>query len=168
MSAHILAARKVAMLGDFAVGKTSLVARAVRNTFSDNYLTTIGVKVDSKALQLEDGRALRLVLWDIAGAGALDQVRASYLGGAHGFLLVADGTRADTVDTALRLHEQGCRLLGKTVPAVLLLNKCDLAAEWELSVQRMEMLSSVHEVRSVSARSGQGVEDALVSLGARL
>ena len=114
--------RKISLLGDFAVGKTSTVARSVRTTFSDSYLTTVGVKVDTKTLTRDDGDALRLVLWDIAGANALDQMRANYIGGTQGLLLVADGTRADTVTTALGLRDQANRLLGRVLPAVLLLN----------------------------------------------
>src|SRR5262245_3457933 len=113
--------RKVCLLGEFAVGKTSTVARSVRNTFSELYLTTVGVKVDSKTMQIEDLQ-LRLVLWDIAGAGALDQLRQNYIVGTHGMMLVADGTREDTVTIALQLREQVSRLLGRAAPAVLLLN----------------------------------------------
>lgn len=155
--------RKVCLLGDFAVGKTSTVARAVRNTFSPAYLTTVGVKVDSKTLRLDDGE-LRLVLWDIAGANALDQMRGNYLGGSHGLLLVADGTRADTVDTALELREQAQRLLGRALPAVLLLNKNDLAGEWDVAPARIDRLAAQLPVFSTSARSGAGVEEAFAAL----
>lgn len=155
--------RKVCLLGDFAVGKTSTVARAVRNTFSPAYLTTVGVKVDSKTVQL-DARELRLVLWDIAGANALDQMRGNYLGGSHGLLLVADGTRADTVDTALELREQAQRLLGRALPAVLLLNKNDLAGEWDVAPARIDRLAAQLPVFSTSARSGAGVEEAFAAL----
>ncbi|GAB2511380.1 Rab family GTPase [Pseudoxanthomonas sangjuensis] len=155
--------RKVCLLGDFAVGKTSTVARTVRNTFSPAYLTTVGVKVDSKTLRLGDDE-LRLVLWDIAGANALDQMRANYLGGCHGLLLVADGTRADTVDTALELREQAQRLLGRALPAVLLLNKNDLAGEWEVAPARIEKLAAQLPVFSASALSGAGVEEAFAAL----
>ena len=54
-------ARKVCLLGDFGVGKTSLVARYVRNTFSDKYLTTVGVKVDSRLVE-RPGGAIKLVI----------------------------------------------------------------------------------------------------------
>ncbi|MFT3763829.1 MAG: Rab family GTPase [Pseudoxanthomonas sp.] len=164
--------RKVSLLGDFAVGKTSTVARAVRNTFSPAYLTTVGVKVDSKTVQVGNAPAgaseLRLVLWDIAGADTLDQMRANYLGGSHGLLLVADGTRADTVDAALDLREQAQRLLGRTLPAALLLNKCDLAGEWEVPPPRIRELSARLPVFSTSALSGAGVEEAFAALAAAL
>ncbi|MFT3755361.1 MAG: GTP-binding protein [Pseudoxanthomonas sp.] len=159
--------RKVSLLGDFAVGKTSTVARAVRSTFSPAYLTTVGVKVDSKTVQA-DGRELRLVLWDIAGADTLDQMRGNYLGGSHGLLLVADGTRADTVDTALDLRQQAQRLLGRELPAVLLLNKCDLAGEWAVPPPRIAELSALLPVFSTSALSGVGVEEAFAALATAL
>ncbi len=158
--------RKISLLGDFAVGKTSTVARSVRNTFSDAYLTTVGVRVDTKTIAHADGHSLRLVLWDIAGANSLDQMRANYIGGTHALLLVADGTRADTVNTALELYGQAVRLLGRELPAVLLLNKCDLAGEWEVPPERIRELAQRLPVFSASARTGEGVEEAFAELAA--
>ena len=156
--------RKISLLGDFAVGKTSTVARSVRNTFSDAYLTTVGVKVDTKTVLHAEGHSLRLVLWDIAGANSLDQMRANYIGGSQGLLLVADGTRADTVATALGLRDQANRLLGRVLPAVLLLNKCDLAGEWDVPPERIRELALQLPVFSTSARTGEGVEEAFLAL----
>ncbi len=167
MNTQVSSARKVCLLGDFAVGKTSLVARAVRNTFSAAYLTTVGVKVDSKALATERGE-LRLVLWDIAGANALDQMRSNYLGGSHGLLLVADGTRSDSVAVALDLREQTQRLLNRELPAVLLLNKRDLANEWDVPPPRIRELEAQLPTFSTSALSGEGVEAAFSALAAAL
>jgi small GTP-binding protein len=158
--------RKISLLGDFAVGKTSTVARSVRNTFSEAYLTSVGVKVDTKTLSDSEGGDLRLVLWDIAGANSLDQMRANYIGGSQGLLLVADGTRADTVDTALGLRDQAVKLLGRELPGVLILNKCDLAGEWEVPPQRIGELAERLPVFSASARTGQGVEEAFAALAA--
>ena len=156
--------RKISLLGDFAVGKTSTVARSVRNTFSEAYLTTVGVKVDTKILVDADGHSLRLVLWDIAGASSLDQMRANYIGGTQGLLLVADGTRSDTVDTVLGLRDQANRVLGSELPAVLVLNKCDLAGEWEVPPERIRELALQLPVFSASARTGEGVEEAFAAL----
>lgn len=157
--------RKICTLGEFAVGKTSIVTRAVRNTFSEGYLTTIGVRVDSKTFEPDPGRTMRMVLWDIAGTGAIDQVRASYLAGSHGLLLVADGTRTETLETALALRDQACRLLDRELPTMLLLNKCDLAGRWEIPPARMDALMLQQQVFSSSAKTGQGIEDALAALG---
>ncbi|PNS08798.1 Rab family GTPase [Solilutibacter silvestris] len=160
--------RKIILLGDFAVGKTSTVARSVRNTFSDTYLTTVGVRVDSKAMAIDDDLHLRMVLWDIAGANTLDQLRSNYVMGAQGILLVADGTREDTVDTALELREQAWRLLGREVPVVLMLNKSDLADAWAISQDRIRELQAQLPTFTASAKTATGVEEAFAALAREL
>lgn len=155
--------RKISLLGDFAVGKTSTVARAVRNTFSSAYLTTVGVKVDSKTVETGSAQ-VRLVVWDIAGANVIDQMRRHYIGGSHGLILVADGTRADTLDTALTLRQQAQALLNRTLPAILLLNKNDLVGEWEIHPEHIERLAVQLPVFSTSALNGNGVEAAFSAL----
>src|ERR1051325_7234218 len=70
--------KKICMLGAYAVGKTSLVARFVRSIFSEKYHTTIGVKIDKKTLRVDD-QELSLILWDLAGEDDFYQVRMSYL-----------------------------------------------------------------------------------------
>jgi GTPase SAR1 family protein len=75
--------KKVCMLGSFSVGKTSLVRRFVESMFSDAYLTTVGVKIDKKPLQVE-GNDLTLMLWDIYGEDDFQKMRMSYLRGARG------------------------------------------------------------------------------------
>ncbi|MDH3434076.1 MAG: GTP-binding protein, partial [Gammaproteobacteria bacterium] len=60
---------KVCIVGDFAVGKTSIAERFVNNHFSESYLTTIGVKIDTKLIEVPDlGVSHKLVIWDIAGS----------------------------------------------------------------------------------------------------
>lgn len=155
--------RKISLLGDFAVGKTSTVARAVRNTFSPAYLTSVGVKVDSKLVETEVGQ-VRLVVWDIAGSNTIDQMRSHYIGGSHGLILVADGTREDTLDTALRLHQEAQMLLHRSLPAILLLNKNDLVGEWEIAPERIDHAATLLPVFSTSALNGSGVETAFNTL----
>lgn len=159
---------KICLLGEFAVGKTSTVARCVRNTFSETYLTTVGVKVDSKTLMLSQDSAARLVLWDIAGSNTLDQVRSNYIIGAHGLLLVADGTRESTVATALDLRGQAQRILARELPSVLMLNKADLIDGWAISPHCIRELEQQLPVFSASARTGEGVEESLCALARSL
>lgn len=155
---------KICLLGEFAVGKTSTVARCVRNTFSESYLTTVGVKVDSKTLMLSPDVEARLVLWDIAGSNTLDQVRSNYIIGTHGLLMVADGTRENSVATALGLREQAQRILGREVPSVLMLNKADLIEDWVISPHRIRELEQQLPVFTTSAKTGEGVEESLSEL----
>src|SRR5438046_92890 len=97
--------KKVCILGGFSVGKTSLIRRYVESIFSETYITTVGVKIDKKTLDL-GGRLVSLILWDVAGEDDMASFRMTYLRGAAGYLLVADGTRPSTLDVALSLRER--------------------------------------------------------------
>ena len=162
-----IAAFKVCMLGDFGVGKTSLVARYVRSTFSAKYLTTVGVKVDSKEVARPGRDPLKLVLWDIAGRGALDELGSSYLRGAHGLLLVADGTREASLGAALNLLMQSRSLLPQA-QVVLAVNKLDLVERWDVAPETLAELRRNLPVFETSALSGAGVEAVFAELARRL
>lgn len=155
-------ARKICLLGDFGVGKTSLVARYVRNTFSEKYLTTVGVKVDSKEVQTATGPS-KLVIWDIAGKSALDHLNQTYLRGASGLMLVADGTREPTLRAALYLMMQAKSLL-QDPACVVLINKLDLIDRWEILPNTLTELRKTVPVFETSARTGDGVEAAFLKL----
>lgn len=155
--------KKVGMLGAFAVGKTSLVARFVRSIYSETYQTTIGVKVDKKDVVV-DGTPLGLLLWDLHGEDELQKVRLVYLRGASGYLLVADGTRAATLEVAQRLQQQITATLGP-LPFVLVLNKADRADDWEITPAQVEALRQKGwPVLKTSARTGAAVEEAFLLL----
>lgn len=156
-------ARKVCLLGDFAVGKSSLVARFVRNTFSEKYLTTVGVKVDSKAITLSPEQTLKLVVWDLAGKAELDSLNKGYIRGAHGLLLVADGTREASLRAALYLWMQSQKQL-PGVPVVMLVNKFDLIDRWEVSAADIARLQETLPTFRTSALIGDGVETAFTTL----
>src|SRR5712672_3634715 len=75
--------KKICMLGGFSVGKTSLVKRFVESVFSETYLTTVGVKIDKKTVDLGE-RAVNPVLWDVAGEDDVSTLRMTYLLGLRG------------------------------------------------------------------------------------
>lgn len=155
------------MLGTFAVGKTSLVARFVKSIFSEKYHTTVGVKIDKKTLMIGD-EEVSLLLWDIHGEDEFQKIRHSYLRGTSGYLLVADGTRRSTLAAALTLQQNIEGATGK-VPFILLLNKADLTDEWDLEPAALTALTDQGwTVLKTSAKSGQGVEEAFTSLTRRM
>lgn len=159
--------KKICMLGGFSVGKTSLVKRYVESIFSDTYLTTVGVKIDKKTVDLID-RTVHLILWDLAGEDDTSSLRMSYLRGAAGYVLVADGTRPKTLDMAFSLRQRVEADCGP-LPFALLLNKHDLREQWAVGENEMEDLRQKGwRVRSSSARTGEGVEDAFKDLAARV
>jgi small GTP-binding protein len=152
------------MLGGFGVGKTSLVSRFVHSVFSDKYLTTVGVKIEKKSVDLGD-QQLDLIVWDIHGEDDFQKVRMSYLRGAAGYLLVVDGTRRATLDTALALHENAGRTIGR-VPVLLLLNKADLESQWAIDETELTGLG-LRTIRT-SAKTGVEVERAFDELARAL
>jgi small GTP-binding protein len=159
--------KKVCMLGAFGVGKTSLVRRYVQSIFSDNYLTTVGVKIEKKTLSVE-GESLVLLLWDIAGEDEVAPIRTSYLRGAAGYFLVADGTRAETLAVARSIHSRVEAEIGP-VPFLLLLNKADLQESWDISEDALATLESTGwTIVRTSAKTGRGVEEAFQELATRL
>lgn len=156
--------KKICMVGAFAVGKTTLVTRFVQSIFSDKYLTTVGVKIDKKLIKLGD-RDVNLVLWDLAGNDSFNKVRISYLRGASGYLLVVDGTRPFTLDTAIGLQKSVDEFFGKGLPFVLLLNKTDLTNKWKLKEEAIEaFLEKKWIMMKTCAKTGEGVEEAFLTL----
>ncbi len=159
--------KKICMLGSYAVGKTSLVAQYVHGIFSEEYLTTIGVKIDKKSVEVE-GERIDLLLWDLNGQDRFQDVSMSYLRGSAGYLLVADGTRKNTVEAALLLNERAQEALGQ-VPFLLLLNKNDLADEWEVDHRVVDDLRARGwTVLITSAKTGTRVDEAFHTLAQRL
>lgn len=156
---------KVCIVGDFAVGKTSVAERFVNNHFSEKYLTTVGVKVDTKEIDLphRDVR-LKLILWDVAGTDRFSDIEFAYLRGASGYIFVADGTRPLTLGTAQDLSESIAERYGLK-PAVMLINKHDLTGMWDVSAKRIESLEEIFaSVFLTSAKTGEEVENALTRL----
>jgi small GTP-binding protein len=159
--------KKVCMLGAFSVGKTSLVKRFIQSIFSETYLTTVGVKIDKKNVELSD-RIVTLILWDLAGEDDIASLRMSYLRGSAGYVLVADGTRPATLEIALSLRRRVEADFG-ALPFVLLVNKSDLQEQWAISDEDVKALrGSGWWVQSTSARTGEGVEDAFRALAERV
>jgi hypothetical protein len=155
--------KKICMLGAFAVGKTSLVQRYVHSLFSDKYHTTVGVKIDKKAVTVR-GTALDLIVWDIYGEDDFMEVRSSYLRGAAGCLVVVDGTRRYTLDTAQTLLKRIHETVGE-IPVIFVFNKSDLADAWEIEATHMEAITNqgVGSIQT-SAKDGSGVEAAFIKL----
>ncbi len=120
--------KKVCILGAAGVGKTSLVSRYVHSIFEDKYLSTIGVKIEKKSVAWGDTEVV-LNLWDVAGEEEFFQIPKSYVTGAAGYLLVIDGTRAETLETGLNIRARVSELAGD-LPWIALLNKSDLADQW--------------------------------------
>lgn len=156
--------KKVCLLGDFAVGKTSLVRRYVKGRFDDKYLSTIGVKISRKTIN-RPSYALNLLLWDLAGGDSYHDTASGYLRGASGALVICDLTRANTTPS-LRQYITQLRTFNPQVALFLLGNKLDLTAEREISTETLQTLSEEFGCPYLltSAKTGEGVTEAFEQL----
>ncbi len=155
--------RKIVLLGDAAVGKTSLVRRFVYNVFDDRYIMTIGTKVSKKIIKMKWDDLdidLKLMIWDVLGQQGFTRVQEAAFKGSDGALLVCDLTRKDTLYNISRYWLPVLeRVAG--VPAVLLANKSDLEG-WEFTEDELNRYSQSLGVPYLltSAKTGKNVEEA--------
>jgi len=155
--------KKICLLGGHAVGKTSLVAQFVRKKYADTYHTTIGVKVDKKVITA-GATEVSLMIWDLAGEDDFGPAEVSYLRGASGYLLVLDGTRRASLERALAVQQRAEEKNG-ALPFIVLVNKVDLAAEWELGDEDFsELAARGWTLHRTSAKTGEFVEAAFQAL----
>ena len=151
--------KKICMVGIFGTGKTSLVQRYIHSLFSAKYHSTVGVKIDRKAVKLGDTE-VNLLLWDVEGRTAEQEIPGSYLRGAHAVLYVADGTRRETFEQVFDLREH-VRVSAGDVPGIVALNKADLKDQWTVSAaDTAKLISGGFHTLTTSAKTGEGVEEA--------
>jgi len=156
---------KICMAGESSVGKTSLIRRYVLDEYDDRYLATLGTKITKKAMSLPGPKGTDLtvhaILWDIMGTPTLRELlREAYYHGAEGILLVADGTRKDTLASLDDWH-RSIRSVAGDIPTFGLVNKHDLDPDPRLTPEDIE---AFFEKRGwpwaySSAKTGEGVEE---------
>lgn len=165
--------KKVVLLGDGGVGKTSLIARYVIDKFDDKYIATIGTKVSRKDIQVIKPNLivnLRMMIWDVLGQKEYTKIRAASLSGAQGLILVADLSREDTVNNLINFWlKEAEKVVGK-VPTVIVGNKSDLADKREITATLLESQGQNLGIPTyiASAKTGDNVEDIFVTLGERM
>ena len=160
--------KKVCLLGDFAVGKTSLVRRFVEGRFDEKYLSTIGVKISRKVLE-RDGYTLSLLIWDLAGGEDFKEISQRYLLGAVGALIVCDLTRAETL-TSLERYAEQLRAIDTSAAIVLIGNKVDRAKELVIGDDMLESAgrTTASPWLLTSAKTGEQVEKAFLLLAKQI
>lgn len=155
--------KKICLLGDGEVGKTSLIRRYVLDLFDDQYIQTFGAKVSKKVLDLEDVN-LTLMIWDVLGQKTQKALHSTYYAGANGALLVCDMTRPETFE---HLKHWAADLLGVSgeIPVIILGNKCDL----EMKIDPLELKVFAANLGCpamlTSAKTGENVQEAFQALG---
>lgn len=164
--------QKICLLGDFAVGKTSLMRRFVYDRFDDKYISTIGVKVSRKTIVIpcaDEVTELTMMLWDLAGSEEFSQMRASYLRGAAGAILVCDLTRPETLNN-LPGYMDSLHQVDPGAKCVMVANKNDLVEQHKLTVSQVDAMATKLNmpVFFTSAKTGAEVESLFRRLGLSL
>ncbi len=156
-----LVRKKICLLGDFAVGKTSLIRRYVEGRFDDKYLSTIGVKISRKTLERGD-HLLTLLIWDLAGGEEFKDYEMSYLQGASGALIVCDLTRHETLE-CLSSYAQQMHISNSSAPLVIVGNKIDLLDGREITDTDLNSVSRKINASYLltSAKTGENVEECM-------
>lgn len=163
---------KICFVGDFQVGKTSLIRRFVLDEFDDRYLETIGTKVTKKSAVIDHPNEevdihVDLLIWDIMGKKAFgDLLREAYFYGAKGIVAVCDLTRPETLESLREWIDSVTRVTGE-VPIHILANKADL--EFELKEQQIADFAVSYDspYHLTSARTGMNVEVVFADMAAR-
>lgn len=147
--------KKICLLGATGVGKTSLVRQFVSGIFDDKYLTSLGVKVDKKVVQLEQA-SVQFLLWDIEGVDQYAAFNPRYLRGASGVIIVVDKTRKQSFVEGYEIFNSVKSLID--CPIVLAVNKSDLQESFSLSdsVEQQQLFQLCFQT---SAKTGEQVEE---------
>ncbi|OAD44874.1 Rab family GTPase [Polaribacter atrinae] len=153
-------AKKVLLVGNFGVGKTSLIRRFVLNEFSEDYISTIGVRVSKKVVEYKN-ETIKLMIWDVAGTSGNEKIPKAYFLGSSAAMFVFDVSREETYLTIaenLNIVKELSGLQNITVVG----NKKDLlsAEELENVIQKV----SVNIDLITSAKEDENVEDAFMKL----
>lgn len=156
--------KKIILTGSFGVGKTSLFSRFIYSEFDEKYLTTIGVKVDKKTINIDD-TILNIMLWDIAGEVAQDKVPLSYFLGTSGIIYVFDLTRPMTYNNIATDIEYLKNILPEAVIKVIG-NKKDLVTD--AHIESVISNLSVECDMTTSAKTGENVEQLFKDIGESL
>ena len=166
---------KICVVGEAAVGKTSLIKRYVFDQFDDTYSITIGTKVTKKEVKVKhpiDNREMDvyLMIWDLMGQQCfLDMLKNSYFFGARGLIAICDVTRKETL-SELEDWMNTAQSITKEVPTIFLGNKCDLE-EQQVNLDELEDFASKYkksEVLLSSAKTGFNIELAFKKLSEKI
>ena len=149
------------MLGDFGVGKTSLIRRFVERSSTDEYLSTVGVKISRKTIDSPDlPEGIDLLIWDIEGQTKFKAVAPSYLQGAAAVVIVGDVTRPETIQH-FQDHIELFYHASPNGKVILALNKTDLIepdVSQKLEQFLREAIVNVLEVYQTSAKTSKNVD----------
>ena len=151
-----MTAKKVLLVGNFGVGKTSLIRRFVLNEFSEDYISTIGVRVSSKIMKFNE-EEIKLLIWDVAGTNDDEKIPKAYFLGASAAMYVFDLTREETYNN-IKSQVESVKELSGLKNIMIVGNKKDL-----LTMNQIDLIKATIDLPIdliTSAKESENVESA--------
>jgi len=166
---------KAVLIGDGAVGKTSIRRNYLGEDFTEGHIATIGVDLATKRV-LFDKEIVKFIIWDLAGQPTFEKVRGHYYSGCNGICLVYSVTDRDSFDNASKWLVEAFKNMGPLPPTVIIANKIDLRFTndkskyvttqegEEFTKYFIEKLGVPAIYRETSAKTGSGIQDTFTEL----
>ena len=156
---------RITMLGDSAVGKTSLISKFLNQNFDENYLTTIGKDKLEKKVVMKDGNEIKLIIWDTAGQERFHSIATSTIKGSHGIILTFDLTKRSSFNS-LESWLNDIKDNSNEVPVVIFGNKCDLFENYEVENEEAKKFAKEHNLQyfETSAKQNVNVQEGFNSI----
>lgn len=173
MDENVKLQKKIILLGDGEVGKTSLIRRFVLDKYDDKYILTVGTKITAKNIQIGKNSRLfelHLQIWDILGQKGYTKLHNSSFKGTDGVFLVADITKKETLLSLGKYWIPKVQNLVGDVPLIVLANKSDLMKQAEFSEKILKSFAQIYNAKYyfTSAKIGENVHQAFYSMGKNL
>mmetsp|Transcript_6410 Transcript_6410/g.8118 ORF Transcript_6410/g.8118 Transcript_6410/m.8118 type:complete len:204 (-) Transcript_6410:1142-1753(-) len=160
---------KLLLIGDSGVGKSCLLLRFADDTYTESYISTIGVDFKIRTIDM-DGKTIKLQIWDTAGQERFRTITSSYYRGAHGIIIVYDVTDQESFDNVKQWLNEIDRYACEKVNTLLVGNKSDLTSKKVVSYEAAkEFADSVKmEFLETSAKNATNVEKAFMAMAQQI
>ncbi|MHA1931952.1 MAG: GTP-binding protein [Promethearchaeota archaeon] len=162
---------KIILTGDYRVGKTSLIRRFVENSFKEDYISTIGVQISKKTVNLTDQNKMNFIIWDIGGQSfQMAPYRAKFYNGANAALIVIDRSRPGNLKSVEKWYNDIKTSIPKNIPVIIVGNKSDMVDQIVISkdeIKRVAKQFGFHYILT-SAKTGENVNDAFLYIAYRV
>ena len=161
---------KLILTGDYNVGKTSLIRRFVENDFKEDYISTIGVEISKKAIELDEQTKIDFVIWDIGGQSlSMTPYRHRFYEGASAAFIVIDRTRKKSLESIEKWYKEITESQHTSIPIVIVANKSDLKQEITVNEEEIKVIAKQFGFHHIitSARTGENVNEAFLYIAYR-